>query len=558
MKTNIVLFAILGILSSFVSHSQSAWHALPGASGGTDGEVLALYHDTTYLWIGGHFTHAGGISVQNVVRHNGNAYIPTPGLVGDCWTFMRYKNKTYAGGRFKVGTDFYGLMRFDDTAWAPLMKITDGFGSVYALAVYNGKLLVGGDFTNTNVLSLVRLAQYDGTNWTYLLRYNDIGGATLWSPIRTLFVDGNKLYIGGDFYTTNLPLTTPSSWAGYCLVWNGVSWSSLPVAAGNINGVRSIFRYQNELWASGYINGYFCCPYLPSGSLNGCNGIVKGPMSNWTHWNSVGSGLSLLVWAATTFNGLVYAGGTSGGTFYPAGTNRLWTWDGYQWIPDPAFNPQGVSWTVSVLAMAKSPDGMTLYIGGQFLVNGANNIVYAGVGSTLPVTLTSFSGLCAHGETTLSWTTSLEINNDHFDIQYAADGVNFERVGKVSGHGNATEEIDYSWTSSSNPDGYYRLEQVDYDGAKAASKIIFVSECSNPNSNFQIFPTYTHKYISISGISVSSARGEVYDMQSQKVCVLDLVTSNGTFDVSALLPGTYFLVVNDAEGNREVGRFCKF
>jgi hypothetical protein len=553
MKPRTVLLIFFSLFSLHLLYCQT-WRALPGGSGGTDGEVSVLYHDSTYLWIGGSFTHAGGMSVQNVVRHNGVGYVATLGLPSEPLCFVKFKGKVYAGGRFTVNGSSYGLMRFDSTVWTPLMKITDGFGSVYAAVVYKNKLVVGGDFISITGFPTVRLAQFDGTTWSVILSAGQLSGGP--ATIRTFLVDGTNLYIGGDFPDTNLSFVPACSFSGKCISWDGTKWSALPVDYNTPSQVRSLFKYQNALWCGGYLNNYLCCPYT-SGSLSGCAGMLSGSLTSWNHWNPVGGGIQLAIWAAMPWNGYVYAGGTTGGTSYPSGASRLWMWDGSNWNPDANFVQQGVPWTVSVRTMEKNPTGATLYIGGQFTVNGAYNIAYAGAGSALPVTLTSFSGSCVDGQIALVWQTALEINNERFDVEYAPDGEHFDKVGEVAGHGNTTTIQRYTWTDSVRGVGYYRLQQVDYNQQKTPSDIVAVSDCFSKEHKITIFPTCATRTISVTGLLSTTRKCEIYTMQSQKILSMDVSPGNMSIDISALPSGSYLLVTHNSLGEREVGRFFK-
>jgi len=98
--------------------------------------------------------------------------------------------------------------------------------------------------------------------------------------------------------------------------------------------------------------------------------------------------------------------------------------------------------------------------------------------SHLPIELTSFTAsLVENKNVLLLWETSSEMNNDYFIIQKSLDGINFENVSVVNGSGNSTQVIRYSFMDKT-PDLediiYYRLKQLDYDGAEHISKTITV------------------------------------------------------------------------------------
>lgn len=104
-----------------------------------------------------------------------------------------------------------------------------------------------------------------------------------------------------------------------------------------------------------------------------------------------------------------------------------------------------------------------------FWVNGVPSV---GSGCTtayvLPVELISFY---TQGDN-IHWTTASEINNSHFEVQYSIDGITWEVVGLVTGNGTTNSLTDYIFYHTTNQSSYYRLKQVDYDGASEYSDII--------------------------------------------------------------------------------------
>lgn len=108
----------------------------------------------------------------------------------------------------------------------------------------------------------------------------------------------------------------------------------------------------------------------------------------------------------------------------------------------------------------------------------------------LPVELVSFSGKPENGVIRLTWTTASEINNSHFEVLRSIDGITFEKISSVDGHGT-TNQIQYYEFKDRNyfRDGnYYQLRQVDYDGAFELSSIIFVSLDPIESTNLIIYP----------------------------------------------------------------------
>ena len=95
----------------------------------------------------------------------------------------------------------------------------------------------------------------------------------------------------------------------------------------------------------------------------------------------------------------------------------------------------------------------------------------------LPVELVSFSGREENGIVKLSWETASELNNDYFVIEHSSiDGLDFVEIGEVAGAGTTQDMKIYHFLHRRPvyPNNYYRLKQVDYDGAFEYSPIIIV------------------------------------------------------------------------------------
>lgn len=67
----------------------------------------------------------------------------------------------------------------------------------------------------------------------------------------------------------------------------------------------------------------------------------------------------------------------------------------------------------------------------------------------------------------LNWSTSSEKENAMFIIERSEDGIQFTNIGAVKGAGNSSMHKDYSFldNSKTKEQYYYRLRQIDYNGA---------------------------------------------------------------------------------------------
>ena len=94
--------------------------------------------------------------------------------------------------------------------------------------------------------------------------------------------------------------------------------------------------------------------------------------------------------------------------------------------------------------------------------------------SPLPVELLYVKGEIKEQSIRVSWATVWEKDNDYFVVEHSTDGRDFQAIGEVQGGGNSTVELNYEFVDHSPASGsnFYRLRQVDYDGAWEHSRII--------------------------------------------------------------------------------------
>lgn len=108
--------------------------------------------------------------------------------------------------------------------------------------------------------------------------------------------------------------------------------------------------------------------------------------------------------------------------------------------------------------------------------------------SALPVELTQFKATVRNSLVDLDWKTATEQNVDGFEIEFSADGIRFNKVGRVTATNNpAGATYNFRHDPGNRSIAYYRLQIVDLDGSTTYSKIVNVS-LNRKNENF-IYPT---------------------------------------------------------------------
>lgn len=172
--------------------------------------------------------------------------------------------------------------------------------------------------------------------------------------------------------------------------------------------------------------------------------------------------------------------------------------------------------------------------------------------NTFPVELLGFAGEFRQGIVNLTWATASELNNSHFVIERARDGKIFEQLGQVSGAGNSDHIIQYKFSDFQPYDGvtYYRLKQVDFDGAFKHSSILTVTADpyhltmnihSRPNSG--IIDIFINSDQNISGtLEILSASGQLIYSEYRE---LISGSQNLSIPSKSLGNGVYFVRLND-------------
>ena len=79
----------------------------------------------------------------------------------------------------------------------------------------------------------------------------------------------------------------------------------------------------------------------------------------------------------------------------------------------------------------------------------------------------------------LTWSTASENNNQYFMIERSKNGIDFETAGRIKGAGNSTKTNEYSFSDLNknkvHTRTFYRLVQVDLDGATAFSQVVILT-----------------------------------------------------------------------------------
>lgn len=119
----------------------------------------------------------------------------------------------------------------------------------------------------------------------------------------------------------------------------------------------------------------------------------------------------------------------------------------------------------------------------------------------LPLQWLTFKGGLQNNAALLQWETANESNTSHFVIERSIDGNNFSNIGTVAAAGNNTGALKYTYTDyaatlQSSSLLYYRLKQVDLNGASTYSKVITIELKSSGYTVF-LYPNPIHDVLKV-------------------------------------------------------------
>ncbi|MBK9317479.1 MAG: T9SS type A sorting domain-containing protein [Bacteroidetes bacterium] len=418
------------------------------------------------------------------------------------------------------------------TSWA--WNFGDGFTSILSNpahsyntpGVYTVSLSInggGGALTNTKTAYITVLPNR-GTPYTIAAGGNfdtnpndfagDYTGGTRWQRGNSAVAGKNSTRSGSSAWVTNLTGNYTDN--AYCLLYTpNYNFS----AAGTYT--LNFYRKNNfEIAYDGFRVEY---------SLN------KG--DSWTILGTTGAG-----WYDFANGG--------GGTAFPVG--------------EPFFNSTQSAFTLAtrnVSFLAGNPnvafrfvfrsDGVVTTPGvalDDFEIIGPSNI-------PLPVTMGSFTGKAEETTNLLEWTTLSELNNDGFFVQRSAEGNQFEEIGFTKGIGNSTLANNYVFRDE-NPLqqllSYYRLRQIDYNGAEKYSKTIAIKRGNEGSGSILVFPMPFKDHINILFRSEKNhiANLKIYNLKGQVVYEQQIITESALFRLplerDKFESGVYLLSIEEA------------
>ncbi|WP_254412281.1 T9SS type A sorting domain-containing protein [Dyadobacter diqingensis] len=186
--------------------------------------------------------------------------------------------------------------------------------------------------------------------------------------------------------------------------------------------------------------------------------------------------------------------------------------------------------------------------------------------TVLPVNLTSFSAQKSFSGTSLNWKTSGETSNKEFVIERSTDAKTFNAIGKVSGSGDSKAGQTYAFNDPApvqNEINYYRLKQIDFDGAFEHSRIAAVDYKNlAPENQAYLFPNPGSDVLNIrlNNLLEGNVTIQINDLKGTNLIERSYENPSEIIPVPGVgkfLPGTYLIEVKSEKGQSQQMKFVK-
>ena len=356
-----------GLAAIKTSNGTASTTFNPNMGSGSTIYTITLSSDGSLLYTGGFFGKVGGVTYNNLAAISTATASATPAfnpnMQSSVYTLLLSSDGStlYAGGQFnKVGGVTYNNLAAISTVTA---SATPAFnpnlnGTVYSIALSSdgSTLYTGGQFSKVGGVTYNDLAAINTTSASATPAFSP----NMSSIVKTLALssDGSQIYFGSNV-AIFINGATRNGLAALDSTGKILNNSFNPNVTGGSVFALAISPDGSTLYAGGNFTTVGGVTYNRLAAINTSNGTAS------TTFNpNLSSTVNAL--AISSDGSLLYTGGvftTVGGVTY----NRLAAINTTTASATPAFNPN-MSSTVSALVL--TPDGSTLYAGGQFTTVG--------------------------------------------------------------------------------------------------------------------------------------------------------------------------------------------
>jgi hypothetical protein len=172
---------------------------------------------------------------------------------------------------------------------------------------------------------------------------------------------------------------------------------------------------------------------------------------------------------------------------------------------------------------------------------------YESAATALPVKYINFTAKQVANQNELNWQTATEINALCFIIEASSDATTFSRIDSIPANGNSNSVRTYLGRDDNPLElTYYRLKQIDFNGAFEYSNIVAVHRTRAGINSFSYYPNPFNEEITISLNTSEETMGwiRVRDLSGRVVLEESTDVSKHTLSMNSCAKGVYLIQIH--------------
>ena len=213
--------------SNIAVWNGSSWSALGTGVTGSNPIVYSITISGSNIYVGGQFTTAGGVSASNIAIYNSNTDLWSalgPGVTGTSYPVVNSiaisGGNIYVGGRFTTagGVSVNNIAMWNGSTWSALGTGVTGTGTieVKSIAISGSNIYVGGIFAYAGAVSANNIAIYNSNTDLWSALGTGVTGS--YPMVDSIAISGSNIYVGGQFttagglYVNNIAMIIGTTW----------------------------------------------------------------------------------------------------------------------------------------------------------------------------------------------------------------------------------------------------------------------------------------------------------------------------------------------------------
>ena len=214
-------------VSNIAVWNGSSWSALGTGVTGSNPIVYSITISGSNIYVGGQFTTAGGVSASNIAIYNSNTDLWSalgPGVTGTSYPVVNSiaisGGNIYVGGRFTTagGVSVNNIAMWNGSTWSALGTGVTGTGTieVKSIAISGSNIYVGGIFAYAGAVSANNIAIYNSNTDLWSALGTGVTGS--YPMVDSIAISGSNIYVGGQFttagglYVNNIAMIIGTTW----------------------------------------------------------------------------------------------------------------------------------------------------------------------------------------------------------------------------------------------------------------------------------------------------------------------------------------------------------